>query len=450
MLFAKDSYEVQKLLSEIIDKPFISSQELVKTVFPGKSVPEHIEILTGAQKVIEESLDTKLDSLPKYIHHLRFCWTVLRLADNALRFTKASNFPVLIKWDFLFDLFSDVFKFPIAHECLLGNILNKLGVESNGMFIKHYSVFLKPSAKPKPSEVSLIDSDGKRYKKNLRRIIYWIIRKNRYKYVEPDKEQGRKIHFSALIQDVDEELKKWCKEKDLSQFPDLIEEIENQINAWLEYCCLDGDYLPQDLSEQIELAKSFIKENNLKSKIRYQVVSHDPQETQKIIELESEVSEYADENRRLEEQIEKLKREIDLLHKKVKSAGKQEKKITEKETSDESMENIDRNFLEYLKIINSKYSFDVLRSIQLGDERSVTIKNFLGHFFYGLRKKGLVSYPTENEFELSYEKSGLYECLGFEVAPGKAEKVKIEKQGWAIKTGNTLYPIDKALVKLNN
>jgi len=41
MLFAKDSYEVQKLLSEIIDKPFISSQELVKTVFPGKSVPEH-------------------------------------------------------------------------------------------------------------------------------------------------------------------------------------------------------------------------------------------------------------------------------------------------------------------------------------------------------------------------------------------------------------------------
>lgn len=152
----------------------------------------------------------------------------------------------------------------------------------------------------------------------------------------------------------------------------------------------------------------------------------------------------------MEEQIEKLKREIDLLHKKVKTAGKQEKKITEKETSDESMENIDRNFLEYLKIINSKYSFDVLRSIQLGDERSVTIKNFLGHFFYGLRKKGLVSYPTENEFELSYKKSGLYECLGFEVAPGKVEKVKIEKQGWAIKTGNTLYPIDKALVKLNN
>ena len=275
-------------------------------------------------------------------------------------------------------------------------------------------------------------------------------RKNRYKYVEPDKEQGRVIHFSALIQDVDEELKRWCKEQDLKQFPEVKEEIENQINAWLEYCCLDGEYLPHGLLDQVELAKCFIKGNNLKSKIRYQVVSQDPKENKKIIELESEVSKYADENRSLEKQLETLKKEIDHLVKKAKSADKKKKKITVNETSDESIDEMARDFLEYLKIINSKYSFDILRSIQLGDERTVTIKNFLGHFFYGLRKKGLVSYPTENEFELSYEKSGLYVCLGFEIAPNTAETVKTEKQGWAIRKGDRLYPIDKALVKRKN
>ncbi len=284
MLFNKESYEVHKLLSQIIDKPSKSSQELVKEIFPEKGVSEQIEILTGTQKVIEETLNTKLDSLPKCIHHLRFCWTVLRLADNALRFKKNADFPIIINFDFLTDLFSDVFSFPVTHVDLLEKILDKLGVDSNGMFTKHYSSFLKPGKKPSPLDIVLIDREGNRNKKNLSRIIYWIIRKNRYKYVEADKENGRVIHFMALTDDVVDELKKWCKETDLKQFPDLIEEIENQINLWLEYSCLDGDSLPPDISEQIEIAKSFIKENNLKSKIRIQVVSHDPHEGKKDTE----------------------------------------------------------------------------------------------------------------------------------------------------------------------
>ena len=443
-MFTKESYEVHKLLSHILDNPSISSQDLVKKVFPDKDVSDQIEILSASRNVIEETLNTKLDSgLPKRIHRLRFCWTVLRLADNALRLKKTGDFPVLVTFDYLTELFSDVYSFPVTHAFLLEKILEKLGIETNGMFIKQYSSFLKSSKNPRAVGIQICDREGNLYRKNLSRIIFWIIRKNRYKYVEEDKENGRIIHFTALTDDVVEELKKWCRESDLKLYPDLTEEIENQINLWLEYSCLDGDSLPSNISDQIEIAKSFIKENNLKSKIRIQVVSQDPQEGKKIRELESEISGYIDE-------ISKLEKEINELRKKGAITDKHKESVKETNLSESSSDDIDRDFLEYLKIIDSKYSFDVLRSIQLGEEKSVTMKNFIAHFFYGLRKKGLVPYPADEQFELSYEQSGLYDCVGFEVSPGNIEHVKTEKQGWAIKKGGSLFPVKKAVIKLKD
>jgi len=442
MPFTKESYEVHNLLSHVLDKPSTSSQVLAREVFPDKSVSDQIEILSGSREVIEEALNTKMDSgLPNRIHRLRFCWTVLRLADNALRLKKNQDFPVMITFDYLTELFTDAFPFPVTHACLLEKILDKLGVESNGGYIKQYSSFLKSSKQPRPLRIQICGREGSLYRNNLGRIIYWIIRKNRYKYVEANNENGRIIHFTALTDDVMEELKKCCRESDLNLYPDLTEEIENQINLWLEYSCLDGDSLPTDIADQLEIAKSFTRENNLKSKIRFQVVSQDPQEGRKILELESEISRYTDDIRRLEE-------ENDELRKKGAVLDKQTESVEEIPLAKPSNDYIDRDLLEYLKIIDSKYSFDVLRSIQLGDEKAVTMKNFIAHFFYGLRKKGLVTYPAELEFELSYEQSGLFNCLGFEVSPGNVEHVKTEKHGWAMKKGESLFPIKKAVIKL--
>ena len=444
MPFSKESYEVHKLLSNIIDNPSLSTQEILKKVFHDKSLTDQTEILSTCRNVIEETLNTKLEGgLPKLIHRLRFCWTVLRLADNALRLKKARDFPVVVNFDFLMELFSEVFPFPIIHACLLEKIIEKLGVESNGMFVKQYSSFLKPTKAKRKIGIQICDQKGNLYRKNLSRIIYWIIRKNRYKYVEEDKENGRIIHFTALTDDVVEELKQWCRENDLKLYTDLTEEIENQINLWLEYSCLDGDTLPSGISEQNEIAKIFIKENNLKSKIRFQVISQDPQEGKKILELESEISGYIDEIRRLE-------KENSELRKKYLNADKHKEIVRKQIPSELPSDDIDRDLLEYLKIIDSKYSFDVLRSIQLGEEKSVSMKNFIAHFFYGLRKKGLIIYPADEQFDLSYEQSGLYECLGFEISPGNVKQVKTEKQGWALKKGSNLFPVKKAVLKLKD
>ena len=441
MIFDPESVEIQEILSHILKKPSLTSQEIIQIVFPQKKVSEQIDILTGVREVIETQLKTKIEkSLPKPIHHLRFCWNVLRQADSALRFTKSEDFPVIIKPDDLKIIFNKVFPINEIHNCLMQQLCLILGLDPNGGFIKHYSKFLK-STKLSPLEIQIKDSEGRIIKNNLRRLIYWIIRKNRYKYIEPDKESGRIIHFPYLSNYVKEELSKWCKEDDLPKVDDLIEEIENQINLWLEYNCLDGDNLPPEISELKELAKSFIKENLLKGKIFIPPASQDPQKNRRIFELESELSKYAEEIRRLENDVQKQKKRDD------SSDKDKELEIKEKEEIN-SLSSYGYDLLEFLRIIDSKYSFDILRSVQLGDEKNITIKNFLAHLFYSLRKKGVVTYPSENEFELTYEQSGLYNCIGFEVPPDGKATVKTEKPGWALSKGGRIYPIKKAVLRL--
>jgi len=439
MPLTNESYEVNQLVSNIIADPSKSSQDLVKELFPDLSFSDQVEILSGFRDIVEKTLNTKLTSgLPNRIHNLRFCWRILRLADNALRLTKAGDFPRRITIEFLKELFRDVFPFSVEDTFIIERILEKLGVESNGAYAKHYSTFLKASSKP-PLNMQICGQEGDLYINNLRRIIYWIIRRNRYKYVEESNE-GRIIHFLALADDVLEELRKWCRESDLQLYGDLTEEIENQINSWLEYSCLDGDSLPSNPVDQAEIAKAFVKENTLNAKIRFQVVSEDPITSAKVIELESEISRYVEDIRRIESENAELKNQITGYSDKLKGG--------EIPSSHPSDSDLDRDFLEYLKIIDSKYSFDALRSIQLGEEKPISMKNFVSHFFFGLRKKGLVTYPSETEFALSYEQSGLYSCLDFEVPPGKVLNVSTQKQGWAIKRGGNLFPIRKAIVKL--
>jgi hypothetical protein len=441
MTYESESFEIQKVLSQILEKPFLSSQEILKIALPEKEVSEQIDILSGTRKFIESQLNIKIESgLPKTIHHLRFSWKTLRLADNVLRVTKAKNFPQLITPDYLNSIFKDIFPAEELHDCLTQQLCIMLGLEPSGGFVKQYSGFLKPVRKPRPLDIKIKDSDGNIYINNLKRIIYWIIRRNRFIYVEID-EEIITIHFEYLIDHVKEELSKWCKKDDLRRVEDLNFEIENQINFWLEYCCLYGDNLPPEISEQKEIVDSFIKENNLKNKIFIRPASEDPVENKRILELESEISEYAQENRKLENEVQELKKQVSSVKEQKKPDAQLQEEIP-------ALDSQDRDFIEFLRVVDSKYSFDILRSVQLGDEKSITMKNFLAHFFYSLRKKGVVTYPSENEFELTYEQSGLYNCIGFEVPPDGKATVKTEKPGWALSKGGRIFPIKKAVLRL--
>ena len=101
---------------------------------------------------------------------------------------------------------------------------------------------------------------------------------------------------------------------------------------------------------------------------------------------------------------------------------------------------------EVLKTIDSKYAFDTLNAVQLGEETHLTLRSFAAHLLYALRKRGFSEYPKEEIFTLSYEASGLYECEGFEVPAGSSFPVKVTRKGWALKARGRWLPVRRARV----
>lgn len=120
---------------------------------------------------------------------------------------------------------------------------------------------------------------------------------------------------------------------------------------------------------------------------------------------------------------------------------------TSKPALDQSLTHFDLGELaDFLKLIDSKYSFDTLNSIQNGDETPLTFRSFIAHLFYCSRKKGFGQYPQEEFFNLTYDNSGLYQCQGFEIPPGGAVNVRVVKRGWALQSKGKLRPVKRAIV----
>ena len=100
------------------------------------------------------------------------------------------------------------------------------------------------------------------------------------------------------------------------------------------------------------------------------------------------------------------------------------------------------------KAIESKYPLDKLADAQHSDDPMLSLKSVLSHLFFVLRRQGLTAYPTEDAFDLPYEKAGLFECLSFEVPPGESRQIEVVQRGWAIKSGDRLLPIRRAQVRI--
>lgn len=437
MEYNVNSLEVQQVLTEILNKPAGDFNLIIKNLFQDRSLEHRKEIIPAVQHVVGEVLDIKIDRNPNLLQRLRFTWIVLKRADKCIW----NKSPVIAASGHRFDLnniFADVIKSDELHECFLSKICSLLALEPKGDFLKYYAKFLRAN-KPRQLKLELLDSEGNRLTGNLRRMICWIIRKSKDRYIdiEDGSVQMKLTYFVDIIEK--EELPKWCPPAQLNAITNLTEEIENMVNDWLNYSCLDGENAPDNPAEKKEIAEMFLRDNELKNKLKLIGSSSqlDPLEQKRFRELESEISKLAEENRRLEEENSSLKTAV------AAQMNSGEVSLQKDDTDNAGIGELQ----DFLKIIDSKYSFDVLRSVQLGDEHSITIRNFIAHLFYSLRKKSFVSYPEKEQFDLDYDQSGLYQCINFAVPPGGQVRVKVEREGWAIRKGTRLFPVRKAVLR---
>jgi hypothetical protein len=487
MEFDSNSHQVQQCLSEILENP--ASNLEIRTLFPDRTGTEQTDILHGVNRAIEKVLEISLQSegRPTLIYRLRFCWIVLRKADYLVKRQGRKIIPEKqppYNMNDIRNIFQGILDSEELHDCFLTQLCKSLSLEPDGRFVRDYYNFLN-STKPRQLNLSLINGDRTIITKNLSRIIWWIIRKNKYRYVEIV-EGGLRIHFTFLADDVREEIPKWCDRESVNNISNLVEEIENQINWWLKYSCIEGEKTPIDEHEHHEIARYFIKENDLKHRYKEKIADSSKLSTEhkKILEREKELLHFAQEVEKLEEEKRKLGDENTQLRSRLKILEKEKQAMGEAQINadvsgtqfqDLQKENIrlrslletlekekektvglveDRNNVaimglqDFFKNVDSKYSFDVLRSVQLGEDHSVSTKNFVDHLFYSLRRKGFAAYPITEEFDLEYDQCGLYQCVGFEVPPGGKVHVKVEKRGWAFIKGIRIFPVRKAILKL--
>ena len=451
MPFDADSIVVQEVLSMILKNPSSKTGDIIKGLYPSSEsdTSRYVELWSAVQKVFENVLEISMEKGgPNLIHRLRFSWRILRAADKSVKRKAKAVKSDIVTIDEVRTVFDGLIPSKIINDCLLQELCSQLHVGSKGGFLKHYYTFLASQRQNKLG-FSLIDSNSQIISSNVKRIIWWIIRKDRYKYVEPRPEVGIKIYTEYLTPTIREELNKWCDPREVDAVPNLDEIIGDQVDNWLRYSCLYGDNFPDSADEASEIIKAFISENELKHKIK--TVGKDkassPEIKKRFAALNAEIARYAEENRALEEENTALKKQIGTLQINV-SVGQEKRETIESEFGNGTSVDSIREIQDLLKRVDSKYSLDVLRSAQLGEDYSITIKNFISHFFYCLRKKGLSNYPDQEEFELDYKKAGLYDCVGFSLSPGDNRRVRVEKQGWAFHRQGRIFPVKKAVVRL--
>ena len=434
--------DIQTVLAKLVGDPTPIPMGLIRVALPGKEPNYHVKVLLEIKKLIEEVLRSSLRNgpyQPIIPDRLSFVWTILRQAENCIK-TYKGQLPSILQPENLSDIFAKLL--PAAPtNCFIQEICRALGLEEDGRYLLAFRETILPK-KPAKLNLQFFTQTGEVNWDNVNRLILWLIRRRRDRYVDIDKEGMVIVHFPYLTSEIHREIPQWIggriPERNL-----LKEKIEDQINSWLDYNCIQGEEKSDDETTK-EIIKNFSRIHLLNTKIVIQEIYRDSHDEERLREVEKISNQYADENKALEEINKKLEEEVRQLKQKISeenSEGISESPVHPLTESPEEIRDL-------LKMIDSKYSFDVLQEIQLGGEQIITMKNFLGHLFYALRKKGVSPYPNEQEFDLPYEQSGLYDCLEFEVLPSETKRVHVVKKGWAIKQRDRTFPVRKAQVKL--
>jgi hypothetical protein len=385
---------------------------------------------------------------PGFVDRVTVCWQLLFSADQVVKKLKAEDLPARPGVPWFADGFADLIGAPLAGS-LAAALLDRLRLGAEGEFLKHYWVFLKSIARirskpsstmqplPTPLSGKALQDDG------LRRVAWWLIRSRRERYVEflaGTEAPYLHVHFGHVVGQVYREMVLLCGEA-VSRAGDSRAIVEQEINGWLRYGGLDvgessGPANEADQSPEMtrDLVRAFSETNRLSQKL---IVAAEQGRSQADGELEAQLRQYAAENTALEERNRAL--ELELASSSRPPAGTEAPATPSPESSGD--------LRDLVRLIDAKYSLDLLKGIQLGNESPLTLRSFVSHVLYALTKKGLVPYPADDRFVLSYEKSGLFECDGFEVKPGDTAAVAVVRRGWALQAKDRLLPVRKARVE---
>jgi len=429
-------FAAQMILARVLLDPERQLMSHLKETYPNGDITLYAPILRSSKDLLcevsgSQQKSTEGDPSPTLLDRLSFCWRLLRQADILARKPKKSEIPRTGGIQHAASVFQNLLPVPL-HPPLLSALISKLRLGEDARYLHHYSAFRKASTPTQlPPPFDRIAKAGNN--DLLRDLIWWCVRARKEQYVEARSGEQVRIEFAYVIGQVIRDLTGWCG-SEIEAFPGLIDLVERGLSEWLVYSRLDLSTGPTavDTGLDHEIAKAFLKCNELTTKLQVHRSGPAGAEDERVLQLEAQVRQYAEENRQLEEHL----RDFQRAHIPVRDVDM---------GADLSATQF-AELREVLMTIDAKYGFDILNSVQLGENTPLTLRSFVSHLFYALRKRGLSEYPKEEQFALPYETSGLYDCDGFEVPPSGSTQVRVSRKGWAFNVRGRWLPVRRARV----
>jgi hypothetical protein len=422
--------QVENVLAGILREPWKPLAETVESC--GADLPQQarVDLLLKSKRAVAQILGGELTQAPRLVERLSMCWKMLQTAQTAIRSYKG-EFPTVIGKRVLFDLWKG--HLPVTLDgCLIEAICEQLSIGQTGGLAHAFKLVLS-SKKPKKLPIPIVKNKSVDWKL-AGSLSSWLIRRTKDKYVHVRQDGTVEVHMAFVVGEVSDQMEAWLG-VEVGDKSRLHETVEDSFNQWMSYSAIEGDQRPDVAAESQEIARSFAAHNRLTGRITTKEGPVDDASKQRIRLLELEVE------RRIKEVAELEERLAQLPAKQDSDRGKA--------VGPPSASQSDGNeaLLKALQTIDSKYPLDLLKDIELGADTPLTLRNFVRHLFYSCRKSGLDTYPTEEEVQISYEESPLYDCIGFEVSPGETVDATVEKRGWCLRTGEAIVPVRRAQVR---
>jgi hypothetical protein len=204
----------QDALALVLREPGTALFQAVKQVLPAEGQQDLSAVISAAKSLMREVLptqfreDTGRDPSPILIDRLSFCWAILSNADAIIKRNSKRAATAIPTTESLRAVFNGILPVPCLSVTFLRALCGLLELEENGGFLPRYVEFLK-SREPKKLDLQFVSSTGEPSVPNVRRLIWWVIRRRREKYIEAPKNESVRIQYGFVVKQVALDLKLW-------------------------------------------------------------------------------------------------------------------------------------------------------------------------------------------------------------------------------------------------